>query len=191
MIDTLRASVSFAFPAILALAPLPAAAQASDWEVNRQASEIGFSGTHAGRAFDGEFGRWTARIRFDPDDLDSSRIIVIVETGSASTGDKVQESTLKNAEWFDSANNRYATFQSNTIRARGGNRYTASGSLEIKGKKVPVTLPFTATLNGNSAKASGTLTLDRIVLNMGTKSDPRAQWVSRDIKLTFNVAATR
>jgi cytochrome b561 len=163
----------------MVLAPVVAAAQSSDWNINRNASEIGFSGTHAGRAFDGEFGQWTARIRFNPDNLGNSRIVVVVDTGTATTGDRVQETTLKNAEWFDSANHRFATFSSNNIRSRGGNRYTADGTLEIRGKKAPVTLPFTVTINGNNARANG------------TKSDPRAQWVSRNINLNFQVAATR
>ena len=184
-----------AFAPVLAasvvLTPVAVTAQSGDWNVNRNASEIGFSGTHAGREFDGEFGQWTARIRFNPDSLGNSRIVVVVDTGTATTGDRVQETTLKNAEWFDSANNRFATFTSTNIRSRGGNRYTADGTLEIKGKKVPVTLPFTVAINGNNARANGTLTLDRVALGMGTKSDPKAQWVSRNINLNFQVAATR
>lgn len=175
----------------LAIAPVAAQAQTADWEVNQAASEIGFSGTQAGRAFNGEFEQWTARIRFDPDSLAQSRIIVVVDTASAVTGDRVQETTLENSEWFDSANHRFARFTSNDITARGGNRYTARGTLEIRGSRVPVTLPFTATISGNSASASGSLTLDRIALGMGTKSDPKAEWVSRDIDLTIRVAATR
>jgi len=191
MLQFLKSTFAPVLAVSVALAPIAALAQSRDWEVSRNASEIGFSGTHAGRAFDGEFGQWTARIRFDPRDLGNSRIVVVVDTGSATTGDRVQETTLKNPEWFDSANNRFATFRSNEISSRGGNRYLASGTLEIRGKQVPVSLPFTATISGDSARASGKLTLDRIALGMGTKSDPRAQWVSRNIDLTFQVAATR
>ena len=175
----------------MAIAPVVAQAQATEWEVNQGASEIGFSGTNAGRAFEGEFEQWTARIRFDPDNLAQSRIIVVVDTASAVTGDRVQETTLENAEWFDSENHRFARFTSNDITARGGNRYSARGTLEIRGSRVPVTLPFTATISGNNARASGTIKLDRIALGMGTKSDPKAEWVSRDINLTIRVSATR
>ena len=175
----------------MAMLPVAAQAQASHWEVNRGASEIGFSGTHAGRAFNGTFEQWTSRIRFDPNNLAQSRIIVVVDTASATTGDRVQETTLENAEWFDSENHRFARFTSNNITARGGDRYSARGTLEIRGARVPVTLPFTATISGNNARASGTLSLDRIALGMGTKSDPKAEWVSRNINLTVRVAATK
>lgn len=186
-----RTFLAILAPVSLALLPASAMAQATDWQVNRGSSAIGFSGTHAGRAFDGAFESWTARIRFDPDNLAESRIIVVIETASAATGDKVQETTLENAEWFNSANHRFARFTSTDISANGGNRYTARGTLEIKGKQTPVTLPFTVTINGNNARASGSLTLDRIALDLGAKSDPKAQWVSRDIKLDIRINATK
>ena len=174
-----------------AFIPVAAQSQAADWEVNRGASEIGFSGTNAGRAFNGTFEQWTARIRFDPNNLAQSRIIVVIDTASATTGDRVQETTLENAEWFDSENHRFARFTSNNITARGGNRYSARGTLEIRGKQIPVTLPFTATINGNSARASGSVALDRIALGMGTKSDPKADLVSRNIDLAVRISATK
>ncbi len=191
MIQHLRPVWAYLLAAIMALAPVAVLAQSADWNVDRGASAIRFSGTHAGSAFNGSFGQWTARIRFDPRDLAASRLIVVIDTASATTGDRVQETTLKNSEWFDSSNHRYANFRSTSITARGGNRYTARGMLEIKGKETPVTLPFTVDINGNRARANGTLTLDRIALGLGTKSDPRAQFVSRNIELAISVSASR
>jgi cytochrome b561 len=188
----LRSLASLLTAFVLAFVPIAAQAQqAADWTVDRGNSAIRFSGSYTGRAFNGSFGQWTARIRFDPSNLAGSRIIVVIDTGSATTGDRVQETTLKNGEWFDSGNHQFANFRSTAITSRGGNRYQARGTLEIKGKTTPVTLPFTLDINGNRARASGSLTLDRIALGMGTQSDPRAQYVSRNIELSINVAATR
>lgn len=176
----------------LALTPLaPANAEATKWNVSNAQSEIGFGGTHAGRAFTGKFKTWTARVRFDADNLAESRIVVVIETGSAITGDKVQESTLKNGEWFSTKAHKYATFSSNNITAKGGNKYAAKGTLEIKGKKVAMTLPFTLTTSGNSASATGTLKLDRTKLNMGMSSDPKAAWVSKIINLKIKIKASK
>jgi cytochrome b561 len=189
----LRSALSLLAAFVLTFAPVAAQAQAqaAEWNVDRGSSSIRFSGTNSGAAFNGQFGQWTARIRFDPRNLAGSRIIVVIETGSATTGDRVQETTLKTGEWFDSGNHRFANFRSTSITSRGGNRYQARGTLEIKGKTTPVTLPFTLAIEGNRARASGTLTLDRIALGIGTKSDPRAQYVSRNIELAINVTATR
>ena len=191
MIHLLRNFVAIFAAALLALTPAALFAQAAEWNVDRGASAIRFSGTHAGREFNGRFGQWTARVRFDPANLKESRIIVVIDTSSATTGDRVQETTLVNPEWFDSANHRFANFRSTSISSLGGNRYSARGLLEIKGKETPVTLPFTLDINGNRARGAGTLTLDRIALGLGTKSDPKAQWVGKNIELSINVTANK
>ena len=191
MITALRTSRILLAAAALALVPTSVVAQAAEWNVDRSASTLGFSGTQAGKRFNGRFSQWTARIRFDPDNLAESRIIVVIDTASATTGDRTQESTLENGEWFSSARHKFANFRSTSITSRGGNRYTARGMLEIKGKETPVTLPFTLDISGRNAKASGTLTLDRIALDLGMSSDPDAEWVSRNIDLSISVTATR
>lgn len=191
MMHALRTALPALAAFSMALAPTAALANAPDWNVSRAQSEVTFSGTHAGRAFNGEFSLWTARIRFAANDLPNSRIIVVIQTDSASTGDATQTRTLKNAEWFGVAAHPTATFASNNITARGGNRYVANGTLTIKGRAAPVELPFTVDINGRNARASGSLTLDRIRLGMGTESDPQAQWVSRNIELKFSINAAR
>lgn len=191
MLVYLRSAVTLLAAFLMALAPVTAQAQAAEWTLDRGASAIRFSGTHAGREFGGDFGQWTARIRFDPNNLATSRLIVVIDTASATTGDRVQETTLENKDWFDSGTHRFARFRSTSITALGGTRYAARGTLAIKGKATPVTLPFTVNINGDRARASGTLTLDRLALGLGTDADPRAQWVSRTIELTISVAATR
>ena len=172
---------------------LPATLQAAapEWSVNGSESRLTFSGTNAGNAFEGHFDRWDSRIRFDPDDLAGSRIIIVVATGTATLGDRVQETTLRGGEWFDTGNHPTATFSSNSIEASGGNRYIANGTLSMKGRTVPISLPFTVTINGTRAQASGQLTLDRTQLGLGMQSDPRAEWVSRNIDLRFSLTATR
>lgn len=176
---------------IFSLSASQALAAAPDWTVDKGTSRLTFGGTHAGNPFEGEFTLWDARISFDPKQLKSSRIIIVVSTGSAKTGDAVQESTLTNDEWFDPDDYPIATFASNDIRSRGGNSYVANGTLTMKGKKVPMSLPFTVNINGKSARARGTMELDRIALGLGLISDPNADWVSRKINLSFSLIAAR
>ena len=174
-----------------AVLTVPALADAPQWTMDKGQSRINFTGTHAGSPFEGRFETWQANIRFDPKDLKTSRIIVVVGTATAKTGDAVQESSLLNGEWFDPKNHPTATFSSSDIRSAGGNNYTARGTLTMKGKTVPLTLPFTVSINGRNAKAQGKLELDRVQLGLGLASDPNAEWVSRKIALSFSLAATR
>lgn len=180
---------AFAPLALLAASPVLAAPPA--WTVDSGKSSIGFSGKHAGEAFNGAFGRWTARIFFDPKDLAGSRASVAVATATAATGDNLQETTLKTEEWFDVGKHPAATFATRKITAAGPNRYVAEGVLTIKGKGVPIKLPFTLSGSGNQLQMRGSTTVDRIALGLGNKSDPSGQWVSKEIVITVNVLARK
>lgn len=164
---------------------------AAKWAVDQSKSSIGFGGEHAGKAFKGRFEDWEAYIWFDPADLPGSKAVVIVRTGSARTGDATQEGSLQEAEWFGPKLFPEARFQSTGFRALGGDRYEAQGTLRVKDRSVPVTLPFTLKSEGARAKVEGMLTLDRTALNLGMFSDPGAEWVSREIEVTVEVEAKR
>jgi len=192
--NTLKPVFAFAAPLALigaALAAAPAVAAPPGWAVVPAKSRIGFSGTHAGNPFKGTFGQFAATIRFDPADLPNSKANVVINTASAKTGDKFQETTLAGAEWFDFASSPRATFTTNRITAAGPGRYVADGTLTIKGKATPVRLPFTVRIAGNTAVMSGATQLDRVALGMGAKSDPGGAWVSKQIGLSIDLTATR
>lgn len=186
----------FSFGMTAALLPLAFAATAAvatpaRYAVVAQQSRISFSGTHAGSNFTGTFGQWNADIRFDPKDLANSRANVVVATASASTDDNFRDTTLKTEEWFDTGSHPRATFATRRITGGQGGQYVAEGVLTIKGKAVPVRLPFTLKGNGATFQMQGRTTLDRIALGLGTKSDASGQWVSKNITLTVNVVARR
>lgn len=179
--------------AILALAAsaVPASAAPAGWAVVPAKSRIGFFGTYAGNAFKGNVGQWNATIRFDPADLPGSKVTALIATATVRTGDKFQDTTLAGAEWFDPAQFPRATFATTKISAAGPGRYVADGTLTMKGKAIPVRLPFTLKIAGDTATMQGTTTLDRIALGLGTKSDPTGAWVAKPIALTIDLTAQR
>jgi cytochrome b561 len=174
-----------------ALLALAAPVSAAEWQVDPATSTIAFSGVHAGRDFTGRFETWSAAIRFDPADLATAEAVVTVETGSAKTGDRTYDSSIPQEEWLNAKAFPQAVFEARRFRALGGERYEAEGTLTIKAVALPVTLPFTLTIDGATAKMQGTATLDRIARQIGIKSDPAAEWVSKDIAVTVSLNATR
>lgn len=178
---------ALAAAAFLSISP----ALAANWAVDPAASSIQFSGTHAGQKFTGRFEKWNAAIVFDPSALEASKATVTVETGSAKTGDRTYDASLPQEEWFNVKGFPNAVFQTQSIRALGGDQYEADATLTIKGVSLPVTLPFTLKIDGAKATMQGTATLDRIARQIGLKSDPNAEWVSKDITVSVSLAATR
>lgn len=178
--------------AVLAFSMDASAAQAGDYVVDYKKSKVEFSGTHAGNAFTGQFGTWTAVITFDPAQLDTSKIVATFDTNTAKTGNSMYDGTLPQADWFDVKNHAQATFTSTAITAKddAGN-YTAVGDLTIRGITKPATFDFTLSdLAQSPVTAKGKLTLDRMEYDIGKKSDASAEWVSRDIVIALDITAT-
>jgi polyisoprenoid-binding protein YceI len=137
-------------PATTTTAPPPVAAgQASAWRVNAQRSSIAFAfsmddGSGDQSRIEGQFARWRADIRFDPNDLENSAVSVTIETASASDGIASHDAYMRDTGWFDSSAHPTATFRATDFRRRGEG-YEARGELTIKGRGRDVRLPFTLT----------------------------------------------
>jgi cytochrome b561/polyisoprenoid-binding protein YceI len=169
--------------------PAPAGAPPA-WRVDQSASTIRFSGAHAGAPFQGRFARWSADIRFDPNNLDASSAVVTIQTASASDGVALHDQSLPSAEWFDIANYPTARFRTERIE-RHGDGYRARGVLTLKGRPIDVRLPFTLTIHGDRAIMDGQMSLRRRDADLGMESDPDAEWVSEEIEIAVHVEAAR
>jgi len=178
--------------ALIALA-LPAGAQqaAAAWKVDPAKSAIVFRSTYAGTPVMGRFARWTAAISFDPAKLAEAKVVVDVDLASASTGDRTVDPQLPTADWFNTGAFPRARFTSTSVVQTGGGRYLAKGSLAMRGVSVPVELPFTLTINGDSAQMAGTAKLDRRAFKLGMASDASGEWVAFAVPLEIRVTASR
>jgi len=174
--------------AILALLTRPLAA--ADWSLVPEKSEIAFSGIHLGNVFEGVFKTWSVEISFEPDQLDAAHARVLVQTGSATTGNKLYDGTLTSGDWFDAARHPEAVFEATGFRANDTRRLSAEGVLLIKGKPVPLTLDFTLDITGSTATMTASHMFDRVALGLGAGSDPTGKWVSREIFVNITLVAT-
>ena len=163
-------------------------ADASRWAVDPEVSTIRFSGIQSGSPYEGLFAQWTAEIAFDPDQLDASRARVEIDMTSATTGDMMFDGTLPDPDWFDSAAHPGAVFEADRF-SESEQGYAAEGTLTIKGIANPVTLPFALTIDGDTAKATGTITIDRLDWQIGATTDTAS--VASEVKLAIDLTATR
>jgi polyisoprenoid-binding protein YceI len=166
-----------------------AAATAPQWRVDPRASSLGFASSVDDTAFRGVFTRWTADIRFDPANLARSSIRVVVDPASASSGLAERDRELQKPDWFDTGRHRQVTFQSTSIRNVAAGRYEAAGTLTVKGRATPATLPFALTIAGTTADAQGALTLNRTTLGLG--AGVATALVPAETAVTFRVRASR
>ncbi|UWQ81157.1 cytochrome b/b6 domain-containing protein [Leisingera sp. S132] len=169
-------------------APVVAAAPGAGggWAV--QSGTLGIAVTQMGSVINGSFGEWTAVINFEEPaapgpagDVEVTIAIPSLELGSVA-------SQAMGADYFDSANFPTALFTAEIEKLAEG--YQAAGTLTIKGETVPATLPFELELDGETAKMTGGLTLNRLDFGVG-KSLPDESSLAFAVDVMVELAAKR
>ncbi len=159
----LKASVFLVFILIGAAAT----ASADEWYVDRNKSTLGFEVVNNGKTVTGTFSTWNAKIIFDRDELDKAQIQATIITGSVKTEDAQAAGAITTAQWLDISSYPDAVFRVDNVVPAGGDLYEAAGTLELKGVKIAVFLPFTLIIEGNTAHAVGEATLSRSDFKIG------------------------
>ena len=184
--------VMLALAAAMSLAATGAAAQGVPrWVVDHANSQLTFDSSAEGAAFTGRFPDWDADIRFDPKQLDQSKVVVTVQTGSALTGDESRDQNAHSPDWFASAMFPKATFTTNAIKDQGGGRYEATGELTIRDVTLPVVFPFTLQISGDDVMVTGETTIDRSKFGVGQGDNGGSDVVPFDVKVKVTLAARR
>ena len=160
----------------------------ANWQVSR-GGKLGFSVDWNGTPIAGSFGRWTSDIRFSPDDLTHSAIIVNVDLGSASTSDAQRDEMLLGDSFFNVAVHPKAVFTSSSISNVGGDKYRARGTLKLHGKAQPLTLDFRLKIDGSNAKVSGTSRLKRTAFGVGSGEWAATDEIADNVSVSFDFAA--
>jgi cytochrome b561/polyisoprenoid-binding protein YceI len=160
------------------------------WAVAKS-STLGFSVNWAADTINGQFKRWTADILFSPDALDRSKLTVSIDMSSGATGDDQRDSSLPSDDFFAVAAHPKATFTASKFRKTGEGKFVADGTLDLRGVKKPLSLPFTLKIDGDTATARGVTTLDRTAFGVG-----QGEWASTDqiggkVKVSFAITAKK
>jgi polyisoprenoid-binding protein YceI len=114
------------------------------WNVDPSHSNVGFTARHLMvTKVRGSFGTFGGSITVADDPL-QSKVEATVDAASIDTSDASRDGHLKSADFFDVENFPTWTFVSTGLTAKGGNEYTLTGDLTIKGvtKSVDFALEF-------------------------------------------------
>jgi polyisoprenoid-binding protein YceI len=151
-------------------------------------SEIGFTSRQMGVPVDGRFGRFDARISFDPKQPERARIAFDIDLASAQIGDSETMKELAKPAWFDSLRLPKATFESTAVKAAGAGRYEVSGKLSIKGQVREVVVPVTLSQSAGTTVAAGSFVLKRLEFRIGEGDWADTSLVANDVQVKFKLA---
>jgi len=178
--------------AVAALLLLAVPARAANWTVDHAHSRLGFVAQWSGQPFVATFGKWDAKIDFDPANLAQAKADVTIDMSSASSGDPDTDQNLSGPEGFYAAKFPQAHFVATRFRSVANNRYEAAGNLTIHGITRPITLPFTLMITANSAHMTGETTLLRTDFGVGTSQEWTGEKpIAHAVKVTVDLTAAR
>jgi len=179
-----------AAPPTAAPAAPAAPAGAVAWKV-APGSSLNFQTSWSGDAIQGRFTSWKADILFGPDALDKSKVTVTIDMTSARTGDQQRDASLPSADWFDAATHPKAVFTATKFEKTGEGSFIAHGTLDLRGVKKPLDLPFKLKIVGDKAQMTGEASLDRTLFGVGQGEFTDTNQVPAKVAVRAQVNANR
>jgi len=147
--------------AILTIATLFAYNVLTTWKIGADYS-ISFDSEDAS----GVFTSFSGTIVFDQKDLKNSKFDVTIPVKSIDTDSGLKNSHAKGEKWFDEEQYPNITYKSTKVD-KTATGFVVRGNLTIKGKTMPVTIPFKFTNEGNKGKFEGNFQVNRMDYKIG------------------------
>lgn len=169
-----------------AAAPVPLDEVQSDWTV--QDGTLAIAITQMGSTVEGRFADWTAQITFaEPDAPGPAGDVTVTVAIASLTLGSVSDQAM-GPDFFDAETWPTARFTAEILRTETG--YEARGPLAIRDRTVPVVLPFTLQIDGDTARMQGALTLDRMAFGVG-ESVSDSGTLGLDVQVNVSLTARR
>jgi polyisoprenoid-binding protein YceI len=158
---------------------------ATQWTLQPRESKLTFVGTQAGAEFEGTFERFTADIKFDPQDLAGSRFDVKIDPASVNTRDSERDDALKSDDLFAVKQFATAHYVADRFAAKGGSKFTATGKLTLRNVTRDVPIEFTFEKKDGSAWLKGSAQLKRLDFGVGQGDWKDTSTVANEVKVNF------
>jgi len=133
-----------------------------NWQVTEGTLSLGVR--QIGADVQGSFATWSADITFD-DTTGMGHVTVFIDIASLTLGSVGDQA--KGAEFLDAATHPTATFTA-AIRPEGST-FIAEGTLALRGMSQPLAMPFSLTIEGDTALMEGSTSIDRRTFGIGAK----------------------
>lgn len=161
-------------------------AVADDWRSTAD-SQFGFEATFEGVATPGMFTKFSVALDFDPLNPADGHLRVTVDLAAADMGDPDMNAVLYEPVWFDTDQFSVAVFESSEVSEQASGAFLATGTLDLKGIRKSVEVPFAWTQTDDVAVMSGELSIDRKQFDVGSGEWASGDAIGINVKLMFTV----
>lgn len=129
-------------------------------------------------------------MRFADDALDDSDFDVEVTVSGVETNDDDRDETLMEREWFAADEYPVVNFRTRQFERLADGSYRAASSMTVKGETFPVTLEFRVERDGARRLLTGSATIDRLAMDIGTGEWSDTEWIGQMVQVDVRVAAS-
>jgi polyisoprenoid-binding protein YceI len=169
-----------------------AQAAAPAWNIVPKDSKLTFTAIQNDAPVSGEFKTFSGDIHFDPAELATSKVNMIVDVGSVTTSYADIATTLKTPDWFDTKLFPQAVFKADKFIKTRDKTYQASGTLTVRDKTQPVTLTFVLEdYSKTNARVTGTTVLKRTLFGVGKGDWAKTNEIKDDVQIKFTLVAVK
>lgn len=162
------------------------AAVADVRQADQDSGTLEFTAMQAGAKFTGGFGRFQARLDFDPSQPASGSLHVTVATPSIETQDAERDEILRSRDFFWADEHPQAVFHAERFE-RDGAGWRAEGQLTIRGATKPAMVRFTLAAAPDATVMKGTSSLRRLAFGLGQGDWASTEWIGDEVEVRFEL----
>jgi polyisoprenoid-binding protein YceI len=170
-------------------AALPGPAMAKDWVVDPAASTLTLTIQQGQTPIEARFERFAAEVSFNPAAPDQSRVTVTVDLGSFASGDSQRDGQAKGPDFLDAGSAAEAVYRTVSFAPLGSDRYQVEAELTLKGMTRALSHEATITVEGDQARATGTVPLTRTDFEVGTGQFATGTMIGLEVLVAFDLQA--
>jgi polyisoprenoid-binding protein YceI len=170
---------------LAAILLLGSAVAATQWTMQPQQSKLTFVGTQAGAPFEAAFEKFTADIKFDPQDLSGSRFDVKIDLASVNSGDGERDEAIKGPDLFAVKQWPTSHYLADQFSAKGAGKFTATGKLTLRNITRDVPIEFTFADGKDGVWLKGSASLKRLDFGVGQGEWKDTSSVANEVKVRF------
>jgi polyisoprenoid-binding protein YceI len=169
---------------LAASAPLVASAEEC-YSVDSSSGSVSFEVQQAGSPFRGKFRQFGGEVCLSQDR--ATRIDVWLDPASVQSGTPEIDAALKEKEFFAVDQFPRVAYTSKSVDVHGSTQLV-HGTLQVKGKRHDVDVPFEVSRKGGTPIVSGTLKLNRLDYGLGTGEWSNTKWLGGEVSVELKAA---
>ncbi|MEM9049157.1 MAG: YceI family protein [Pseudomonadota bacterium] len=182
----LRSARSITY-AMVAVCALPASTAAAEYALDPSRSTIVFSYVEDGTPQEGRFSDLSGRAIFDPAMPEAADVELTIRSDSIRLRDPVRTHFAQSVDWFHAEEHPDFTFRLLGLKALDAQRFQAQGQVEIKGRRVELSVELDIVEETDGLRARGVLLLERQDYGLGIGFSSLFSRVGETVQVAFDL----